>query len=158
MLKSFFSRPNIFVRLLVVLIFAGGLVFAGTYDGFVVETQTESCCGGMDVIPTEEPVAHPEASGCCGGTTHALLADGTAAQSKIKENPEEPTPGPAVVCSRNECDTSDCHGGACTSGCTTVTRCDKCKCQGTQCPSSSRLCSGHGSCSSKCTKKKASSS
>lgn len=46
MLRNFLSTPNILGRLLIVLIFAGGVIFAGAFDGFVVETQAKSCCGG----------------------------------------------------------------------------------------------------------------
>ena len=88
MVKNFFSRPNVFVRLLVVLIFVGGLVFAATYDGFSPKIQAEnsSCCGGTDAAPTEEPVAQAEVSGCCGGGTDALLADGTVEQPEVSSN------------------------------------------------------------------------
>lgn len=46
MIRNFFSTPNIVGRLFIVLLFAGGVVFAGAFDGFVVETQASSCCGG----------------------------------------------------------------------------------------------------------------
>ena len=46
MLRNFFSTPNILGRLLIVLIFVGGVVFAGAFNGFVVETDAKSCCGG----------------------------------------------------------------------------------------------------------------
>ncbi len=39
MLRNFFSTPNLLGRLLVILLFAGGLVFAGAFNGFVVETD-----------------------------------------------------------------------------------------------------------------------
>ena len=46
MLKNFLNQPNVIGRLMIVLLFAGGVVFAGAFDGFVVETQASSCCGG----------------------------------------------------------------------------------------------------------------
>ena len=46
MIRNFFSTPNVLGRLLIVLLFAGGVVFAGAFDGFVVETEASSCCGG----------------------------------------------------------------------------------------------------------------
>lgn len=46
MIRNFFSTPNVIGRLVIVLLFAGGVVFAGAFDGFVVETQASSCCGG----------------------------------------------------------------------------------------------------------------
>ena len=95
MLKSFFSRPNVLVRLLVVLIFASGLVFAATYDGFVVKTEAESCaCSGMDTASANKPIEQPEAEasgGCCGSATDTLLAETTTAQPEINHGTEEPT-------------------------------------------------------------------
>ena len=46
MIRNFFSTPNVIGRLMIVLLFAGGVVFAGAFDGFVVETEASSCCGG----------------------------------------------------------------------------------------------------------------
>lgn len=140
MLKSFFSRPSILVRLLVVLVFAGGLVFAATYDGFSPKTQAESL--------------KTESESCCCSGTDALLADGTAAQPEINGSLEEPIPAQANSCSRSKCRTSNCHGGNCTKGCTSVPRCeDSCSCP-TSCCARGNVCSGYGRCggsSSSCT-------
>lgn len=46
MLRNFFVTQNVIGRLFIVLLFAGGVVFAGAFDGFVVETEASSCCGG----------------------------------------------------------------------------------------------------------------
>ena len=46
MIRNFFSTPNVIGRLVIILLFAGGVVFAGAFDGFVVETEASSCCGG----------------------------------------------------------------------------------------------------------------
>ena len=59
MIRNFFSTPNIIGRLFIVLLFAGGVVFAGAYDGFVVETQASSCCGGAT------DAEHYSSSSCC---------------------------------------------------------------------------------------------
>ena len=45
MLKNFFNQPNALGRLVIVLLLAGGVVFAGAFNGFVVQTQASSCCG-----------------------------------------------------------------------------------------------------------------
>ena len=45
MLKNFFDSPNALGRLMIVLLLAGGVVFAGAFDGFVVQTQASNCCG-----------------------------------------------------------------------------------------------------------------
>ena len=46
MIRNFFSAPNIIGKLMIALLFVGGVVFAGAFDGFVVETEASSCCGG----------------------------------------------------------------------------------------------------------------
>ncbi len=46
MIRNFFSTPNIIGKLMIALLFVGGVVYAGAFDGFVVETETSSCCGG----------------------------------------------------------------------------------------------------------------
>ena len=46
MMRNFFSTPNILGRLLIVLLFVGGIVYGGAFDGFVVEIEASSCCGG----------------------------------------------------------------------------------------------------------------
>lgn len=49
MVRNFFSTPNVMGRLMIVLLFAGGVVFAGAFNGFVVEIEASSCCcGGTD--------------------------------------------------------------------------------------------------------------
>ena len=62
MLRNFFSTPNVIGKLLIVLIFIGGLVFAGAFDGFVVETSAKSCCGG------ETDASVLSSNSCCGAT------------------------------------------------------------------------------------------
>ena len=62
MLRNFFSTPNVIGKLLLVLLFVGGLVFAGAFDGFVVETSAKSCCGG------ETDASVFSGSGCCADT------------------------------------------------------------------------------------------
>ena len=49
MIRNFFATPNIIGRLFIVLLFAGGIVYAGAFDGFVVETEASSCCGGTSI-------------------------------------------------------------------------------------------------------------
>ena len=153
MLKSFFSRPNIFVRLLVVLVFAGGLVFAATYDGFTPKTQAEdsSCCGGTDAAPTDEPIAQTEANGCCGSTTDVAPTDEPVAQAEVSgccggETDIVPADdGPVsdddpCSCGAEKCDTSNCAPEDCTvkkcptgclepgESCTCVSRCNDYAC------------------------------
>ena len=141
MLKSFLSRPNLF-RLLVVLIFAGGLVFAATYDGFSPKTQAESCCSGTDT----EPIARTEPSGCCGGTTGAACSDGTVDQPEISLANIEEISKPIPSQNNNCCNRRNCPGinNGCGNGCTSVPKCiDSCQCSycGT-----GPVCSSYGSC------------
>lgn len=46
MIRNFFSTPNVIGKLMIVMLFVGGAVFAGAFDGFVVEIEASSCCGG----------------------------------------------------------------------------------------------------------------
>jgi len=62
MLKNVLNRQINLGRISLILLFAAGLVFAGTYNGFVVESEAQvSCCGSTDA-PTAE-------TSCCGGGT-----------------------------------------------------------------------------------------
>ena len=47
MLTNLLNRRVTLGRLILVLLFASGLIFAGTYSGYVVKTEAEnsSCCG-----------------------------------------------------------------------------------------------------------------
>lgn len=58
MLKNFLNQPNIIGKLMIALLFVGGVVYAGAFDGFVVETEASSCCGETNT---------------CGGGTDALV-------------------------------------------------------------------------------------
>ena len=64
MIRNFFSPPNIIGRLMIVLLFAGGVVFAGAFDGFVVKTEASSCCGN-------------ETNTCGVGTDAPIFSSGT---------------------------------------------------------------------------------
>ena len=44
MLGIFSSTPNVLRRLLIVLVFVGGFVFAGAFGGFVGQTDAKTCC------------------------------------------------------------------------------------------------------------------
>ena len=59
MIRNFFSTPNIIGKLMIALLFVGGVFYAGAFDGFVVETQASSCCGG------ETDTALFSSSSCC---------------------------------------------------------------------------------------------
>ncbi len=137
MLKSFLSRPNVFVRLLVVLIFAGGLVFAGTYDGFFPKTQAES--GGTDAAPTEGSGAQIETSGCCGTAAqeNALYNSGT-------DKEVQPAAG---KCGGN-CGYTSCRGAQCQCGNTSGTCACSTSCTRTVCNQAKYSCSSNaGTCS-----------
>ena len=64
MIRNFFSTPNVLGRLMIVLLLAGGLVFAGAFNGFVVESQASGCCGsGTDTITASDSGSHEDAPG-----------------------------------------------------------------------------------------------
>lgn len=61
MIRNFFSTPNVIGRLMLILLFASGAVFAGAFNGFVVEIEASSCCGG-------------EIDACGGGMDDAIFS------------------------------------------------------------------------------------
>ena len=77
MLKNFFNQPNALGRFVIVLLLAGGVVFAGAFDGFVVQTQAKSCCSGDGPI-------FVASSGCnCTGTScGSCNSDGACGSKK----------------------------------------------------------------------------
>lgn len=67
MIRNFFSTPNVIGKLMIVTLFVGGVVFAGAFNGFVVETEASSCCGGgMDDAIFSSSGNNCD---CLGGTT-----------------------------------------------------------------------------------------
>ena len=61
MIRNFFSTPNVIGKLMIALLFIGGVVYAGAFSGFVVETEATSCCGG-------------ETNTCGGGMDDAIFS------------------------------------------------------------------------------------
>ena len=84
MLKNFFNQPNALGRLVIVLLLAGGVVFAGAFNGFVVQTQASSCCGsGTDVFSSSE---NNEEDGCsCISDTYCGECDDSSGCSGSKQ-------------------------------------------------------------------------
>ena len=68
MIGNFFLTPNVIGRLMIALFFVGGVVFAGAFDGFIVETEVSNCCGGIDT---------------CSGATDAALFSSRACDSQM---------------------------------------------------------------------------
>lgn len=71
MIRNFFLTPNVIGRLLIVLLFVGGVVFAGAFNGFVVEIEASSCCGGgtdAAVFSSSECCDEEEECDCLGGS------------------------------------------------------------------------------------------
>ena len=64
MLRNFFTQPNALRRLVLVLLLAGGVVFAGAFNRFVVQTQASNCCSSGTCVHTTL-----QASNCCGSGT-----------------------------------------------------------------------------------------
>ena len=64
MLRNFFAQPKALRRLVIVLLLAGGVVFAGAFNRFVVQTQASNCCSSGTCVHTTL-----QASNCCGSGT-----------------------------------------------------------------------------------------
>ena len=79
MLKNFFDQPNALGRFVIVLLLAGGVVFAGAFDGFVVQTQASSCCSSDAGDFTVSSNCNCVGTGCgecsCGGNTKPACPD-----------------------------------------------------------------------------------
>ena len=124
MIRNFFSTPNIIGRLMIVLLFAGGVVFAGAFDGFVVETEASSCCGGgMD----DAIFSSSGNNGGGGGGNDACTC----------------LSGAGTSCG-SSCDNGKCSGSI-TNTCPGSSNCSPskmgCTCDGTVCPKASQCCS-----------------
>ncbi|MYK22876.1 hypothetical protein F4054_11535 [Candidatus Poribacteria bacterium] len=87
MLKNFLNQPNVIGRLMIALLFVGGVVYAGAFDGFIVETEASCCCGG------ETDAALFSSSECC----------------------DQDCPCAAVDCDVSNC--SNCTVKTCPKGC-----------------------------------------
>ena len=117
MIRNFFSTPNVIGRLVIVLLFAGGVVFAGAFDGFVVETEASNCCGGgtsMDIFSS---------SSCCD---------------------EDPEPEPCECLGRSECSEEVCADE--NTECKTITSCHP-DCGNCHLNDAGRPCTGGVHCS-----------
>lgn len=105
MLKNVLNRQINLGRISLILLFAAGLVFAGTYNGFVVESEAQvSCCGSTDA-PTAE-------TSCCGsGTEVSKLSNAAVGDCDCIPAPERDcsyceTDG---ACDDNGNQTNSCH-------------------------------------------------
>lgn len=114
MLKNVLNRQINLGRISLILLFAAGLVFAGTYNGFVVESEAEaSCCGSTDA-----PTA---GASCCGGGTEVSKLSNAAV-------------GDCSCISKKESDCSHCKEAgecdykenSCSSNCAQKGSCSTC--------------------------------
>ena len=114
MIRNFFSTPNVMGRLMIALLFAGGVIFAGAFNGFVIETEASSCCGGgMD-----DAIFSSSSCGTC-----TCLSGASCGSS----------------CDNGKCSgsiTNTCPGSSNCSPSKTG-----CTCDGTVCPKASQCCS-----------------
>lgn len=135
MLKNFLNKPNALWQVFIVLLVAGGLAFAGMYDGFVVETEVQkSCCGGStDAIRSDGTIAQLKTGSCCGSKETDVPSVGSDAPGFAAEDP----------C---ECLTTESCGSTSCSNCETVTECDT----GCTCNTCSAHCKNQDSDSTMC--------
>ena len=136
MLKNFFNQPNAFVRSLAVLLFLGGLAFAGAY--YANTSDSAPTAVSSDSAPTV-------VSDCCGGTEQ-----GTTLGSAGAHEEAQPASGPC----NGSCGHTDCRGSACQCGntswtCSCSTSCSRTVCNQAQysCSSDSNGCSNSSCCS-----------
>ena len=100
MIRNFFSIPNIIERLFIVLLFAAGVVYAGAFDGFVVESEASSCCGrGMDA-------AIFSSSNCCDEEEECDCLGGGHGCGSTSCNPDNDSCEVVIECDSN---CGDCH-------------------------------------------------
>ena len=96
-MKNFFNTKSIVGRVLIVLLLAGGLVFAGAFAvNIFVPTPTDaaSCCGGVEQGTTSDDTSSEasEAKSCC------AVKAGTAGTAS------------GCGCGHSNCPTSTCSG------------------------------------------------
>ena len=104
MIRNFFSTPNVIGRLMIILLFAGGVVFAGAFDGFVVETQASSCCGGgasMDIFSSSSCCDDDELDPCT-----CIDNNGTTIECNYCDS--APDDGCGTNKCHDDCPTTDC--------------------------------------------------
>ncbi|MCE2413446.1 hypothetical protein J4G07_05535 [Candidatus Poribacteria bacterium] len=137
MLKKFLNNPNALWQVLIVLLLAGGLAFAGMYDGFVVETEAQkSCCGGnTDAIRSDGTIAQLKTGSCCGSEVPEVPSSGTGDLNNVNIYT-----GSACNCLGRGCDDEDC------SGCSKIDSCDG----GCDCSTCNAHCSNKDSDSTMC--------
>ena len=119
MLKNFFNQPNALGRFVIVLLLAGGIVFAGAFNGFVVQTQASSCCGGgtdasltsssCSCLPGDYDCGNCETSSSCNGT----LSCGSGASCAQDNDGKWVDCGCSETCGGGR---TECNGGG-SSGC-----------------------------------------
>ena len=120
MLKNVLNQRLGLGRLFIVLLFAGGLVFAGTYDGFVAKTDTQkSCCGGnTDAIAPDGVLAQLVAKSCCGSTRTDVPRDGTDTPRRVDD--------PCECVHTDNCGSTSCDP----DDCSVITACGEGDCKG----------------------------
>ncbi|MCY3720942.1 MAG: hypothetical protein OXG97_01825 [Candidatus Poribacteria bacterium] len=136
MLKNFLNKPNALWQVFIVLLVAGGLAFAGMYDGFVVETEAQkSCCGGgTDAASSAFSFAQSEAKSCCGSQKTNVPSDGTDVPRDFSD--DDPcgcitqSKCGSTSCDPNDCTVKKCPPGDCVSDCPCEAQCNSYDCSG----------------------------
>ena len=106
MIRNFFATPNIIGKLMIALLFVGGVVYAGAFDGFIVETEASCCCGGE--------------------TDAVLFSSSSCCQPNCSPNPPTKTGG-------KKCDVTPADGGKtykCSYKCGSNNKCNINGCNG----------------------------
>lgn len=142
MLKNVLNQQINLGRISLILLFAGGLVFAGTYNGFVVETEAQaSCCGSPETTTAQ--------ASCCGSMDTTTAQESGTEVSKFSNAAVGDCnciSAPNSACSY--CKKPDECGGemnSCSSDCAQDGSCENCN-DSIDCGKGSDKCSDPAKC------------
>ena len=117
--EIFLNQSNVIGRLMIALLFVGGVVYAGAFDGFVVETEASSCCGGgtdATLFSSSECCDEQCTCGCyIAGCSDCEIISSCGGGCNCKSNP----PGPSGILDAcfAHCSTANSNKNVCENNC-----------------------------------------
>ena len=114
MMKGIFTGKDVVGRFITVLLIASGFIFAIAFNGFVVQTEAKSCCGGGIDFPIFTSGSNNDDCACNAGGCDASNCD-NCTPKKCPDNAtcNEDENGAAIDCG---CD-AKCNSNACNNDC-----------------------------------------